>query len=249
MVSRQIEIVPEKETLITRATAIVVAKIKSILEKKERCTIALAGGGTPKPLYESLATHNLPWQKIHFFWGDERYVPSNHPQSNQLMAHQALLAKVPVPPTNIHPMPTDGISPQADAARYESELRDFFAVEPGNFPQFDLILLGMGDDGHTASLFPHTEVLKETTKAIAVGNKSGQPRLTFTVPLINQADCVLFLVVGDNKSGVLSKILSDNNLEEFSYPARLIQPQGELLWLLDQAAAKSIQDYQLSPAS
>lgn len=256
MVQRQIEILPEKADLIARATTIVVAKIANAIAKKDRCTIALAGGGTPQPLYESLATQNLPWEKIHFFWGDERYVPYDHPQSNQLMARQALLDRVPIPPQNIHPMPTDGSSTEADAASYESELRDFFQSESSQFPQFDLVLLGIGDDGHTASLFPHTEVLQERTKAIAVGNKSGQPRLTFTVSLINQANCVLFLVAGESKSEVLPKILTtssetsiDNNAADFSYPARLVRPQGELLWLLDRAAASNIPDYQLSTVS
>ena len=115
----------------------------------------------------------------------------------------------------------------------------FFQTEPGTFPKFDLILLGMGDDGHTASLFPHTEALKVRDRLVTVGNKDGQPRLTFTVPLINQARCVMFLVAGGNKRSALKQVFATQG-DDTQYPSRLIDPEGELLWLLDSAAAAEL---------
>ena len=243
--SKFIEVLSDKTSLIARTQELVLTKIKAAIARQDRASIVLAGGSTPKPLYESLATQDLPWSKIHIFWGDERYVPADHPESNQLMARQAWLDKVAIPQDNIHPIPTDGNSPEEDAATYEKELREFFGVSSSEFPSFDLILLGIGDDGHTASLFPHTPILKETEKAIAVGNKSGQPRLSFTAPLINQANCVLFLVAGANKTDALTHILQED-ADNLAYPARLILPQGELWWLLDESASKTLKNSDIS---
>lgn len=232
-----VEILSDKQALVERSLALVVEKIKAATEAKGQCTIALAGGSTPKPLYEALSHQPLAWDKLQIFWGDERYVPLDHPDSNQGMARQAWLNQVPIPDNNIHPMPTDGNDPASDAEKYETELRQVFGVPESEFPSFDLILLGMGDDGHTASLFPQTEALKIRDRSITVGNKDGQPRLTFTVPLINQAHCVIFLVSGASKQPALAQIFAPT-ASEIDYPSRLIQPQGELWWLLDQAAGE-----------
>ena len=237
MVKNSVEVLSDKVTLIERTKEIILEKIESALKSKDICTIALSGGSTPKPLYESLATCDLPWQKIHIFWGDERYVPADNIESNQFMTRKVWLDKINIPDANIHPMPTSQMSPEKDAATHEEELRSFFKLLPGEFPIFDLIILGMGDDGHTASLFPNTEVLREIQKLVSVGNKSGQPRLTFTVPLINKAKCVLFLLAGANKKEVLGKVFASDE-DSYLYPARLIQPQGELRWLLDKAAGE-----------
>ncbi|MGK7918128.1 MAG: 6-phosphogluconolactonase [Prochloraceae cyanobacterium] len=234
-----VEVLADKASLIERSRTIVVDKIQSAIASKGQCSIALAGGSTPKPLYEALAQENLPWEQIQVFWGDERYVAPNHPDSNQLMARQAWLDKVTIPAANIHPVPTDSNNPEIDAGRYDTEIRKFFAVSPEEFPTFDLILLGMGDDGHAASLFPHTSVLQETSKAIAVGNKDGQPRITFTVPLLNQAQCVLFLVAGANKQAALEQVFAAQG-DAMTYPSRLINPHGELWWLLDRDAGAKI---------
>lgn len=235
---KSVEVLADKASLVARAQTIVVDKIKSAIASRGQCAIALAGGSTPKPLYEALAKENLPWDKIHVFWGDERYVAPTHQDSNQLMARQAWLAKIEIPESNIHPVPTEAKNPETDAADYEAVIRKIFAVEKGTFPSFDIILLGIGDDGHTASLFPHTPVLNETTKAISVGNKDSQPRITFTVPLINQARCVLFLVAGKNKQAALEQIFAAQG-DAMTYPSRLIKPEGELWWLLDlDAGAK-----------
>jgi len=236
---KSVEVLANKASLVERAQTIVVEKIQSAIASRGQCTIALAGGSTPKPLYEALAQENLPWDKIHVFWGDERYVAPSDPQSNQRMARQAWLDKIEISESNIHSVPTDAQNPEIDAANYEAVVRKVFAVDSQTFPSFDIILLGMGDDGHTASLFPHTPVLNETTKAIAVGNKDGQPRITFTVPLLNQARCVLFLVAGKNKQTALEQVFAAQG-DAMTYPSRLIKPEGELWWLLDLDAGAKI---------
>ncbi|HAX89995.1 MAG TPA: 6-phosphogluconolactonase [Cyanobacteria bacterium UBA11370] len=232
-----VEVLPDKGALIERSLDLVLAKMQEAIEQRGRCTIALAGGGTPKPLYEAIATQDLPWDKIHVFWGDERYVPPDHPDSNEGMARRAWLDKVNIPPSNIHPMPTDGASPQDDASKHEAQLQEFFGTAVGEFPPFDIILLGIGDDAHTASLFPHTEALHVKDHLVTVGNKDGQPRITFTASLINQAHCVIFLVAGASKQPALAQIFAAD-ADPITYPARLIQPQGELLWLLDSDAGQ-----------
>jgi len=232
-----VEVLPDKSALIERSLELVLAKIEDAIAQRGLATIALAGGSTPKPLYEKLAEQDLPWKKIHVFWGDERYVPADHPDSNEGMARRAWLDQVPLPAANIHPMPTDASDPAAAAAQHEAEVQAFFTISTGTFPAFDIILLGIGDDGHTASLFPHTDALQVRDRLITVGNKDGQPRLTFTAPLINQAHAVLFLVAGASKRPALNHIFAPED-DDTLYPARLIQPQGELWWLLDEAAGE-----------
>jgi 6-phosphogluconolactonase len=234
-----VEVLPDKEALIKRSLEVILSKIQEAIEKSDRFTIALAGGGTPKPLYEAIATQNLPWEKIHVFWGDERYVPADHPDSNQGMARNAWLDKVNIPAANIHPMPTEGTSPVADAQKHEAQLQEFFGIPAGTFPDFDVILLGIGDDAHTASLFPHTDALQVQDQLVTVGNKDGQPRITFTAPLINHAHCVIFLVAGSSKRPALAQIFAPD-ADALTYPARLIQPQGELWWLLDESAGQEL---------
>lgn len=237
--NRKVEVLPDKTALISRSLQLTTAKIQTAVQERGLCTIALSGGSTPKPLYEAIANSKLPWDKIHVFWGDERYVPSDHPDSNEAMARHAWLDRVDIPASNIHPMPTDEPDPATAASKHEEQLREFFKIQPGEFPAFDLILLGMGDDGHTASLFPHTEALQVRDRLVTVGNKDGQPRLTFTAPLINQAHCVMFIIAGDSKRPALDQIFAPV-ADELSYPARLIQPQGELWWLLDRAAGQDL---------
>ncbi len=236
---KHVEVLPTMAGLIERALELVVAQMQSSISDRGQCTIALSGGSTPKPLYEAIANVDLPWQKIHVFWGDERYVAPDHPDSNQGMARRAWLDKVNIPAANIHPMPTLAGDPAVDASKHEAELREFFKTPPGEFPALDIILLGMGDDGHTASLFPHTEALLVSDRLITVGNKDGQPRLTFTAPLINSARCVIFVVAGANKRPALAQIFAPQG-DEIAYPSRLIQPVGELWWLLDESAGQEL---------
>jgi 6-phosphogluconolactonase len=236
MNNKHVEVLPDKAALIERGRERVLSEIRTAIARSDRATIALAGGGTPKPLYEALAKEDLPWDKIHIFWGDERYVPPDHPDSNQRMAREAWLDLVPLPPENIHPMPTGAADPAVDARTYEQELQAFFELESGTFPKFDLILLGIGDDAHTASLFPGTEALQVRDRLVTVGNKDGQPRLTLTVPSIDAARCVLFLVSGAGKQEALDRIFAPE-ANPFVYPARFVQPrEGQLWWLLDDAA-------------
>ncbi len=234
-----VEVLPDKTALNQRSLDLVVSKIQAAIQDHGRCTIALAGGSTPKQLYEAIATQDLPWEKIHVFWGDERYVAADHPDSNQGMARNAWLDKVDIPEVNIHPMPTDGATPAADAEKHAAGLREFFGTPVGEFPRFDIILLGIGDDAHTASLFPHTDALQVQDRLVTVGNKDGQPRITFSAPLINHAHCVIFLVAGAGKRPALAQIFA-SDADAMTYPARLIQPQGELWWLLDQAAGQEL---------
>ncbi len=234
-----VEVLPDKGSLLKRSLEVLLSKMQASIQEHGQCAIALAGGGTPKPLYEALSTQDLPWDKVHVFWGDERYVPADHPDSNQGMARSAWLDKVDIPAANIHPMPTDGATPAADAEKHEAQLREFFGTAVGEFPQFDVILLGIGDDAHTASLFPHTDALQVKDRLVTVGNKDGQPRISFTAPLINHAHCVMFLVAGASKRPALAQIFAPD-ADALTYPARLIQPQGELWWLLDESAGQEL---------
>lgn len=237
--NRQIEVLPSKAAIVERGLQLILDRVPTAIAQRGRFTLALSGGSTPKPLYEAIAQQSLPWDKIHVFWGDERYVPSDHPDSNEGMARRAWLDQVPIPPENIHAMPTLAGDPAADADRHNQDLMTFFQVPPGEFPSLDVVLLGMGDDGHTASLFPHTPALTVGDRLVTVGNKDGQPRITFTAPFINHAATVLFLVAGADKQTALGQVFSPQG-EDAAYPSRLIRPAGELWWLLDSAAAQGL---------
>lgn len=232
------EVLADKPALVERGRALVAAKISEAIAARGRCALALAGGSTPKPLYEGLAADaSLPRDRLHLFWGDERYVPADHPDSNQRMTRAAWLDREPpFPAANVYPMPTTGGDPAADAARYERQLQDFFALAPGAVPVFDIILLGMGDDGHTASLFPHTAALAARDRLVTVGNKGDSQRLTLTYPVLNAARCVIFLVAGANKKTALAAVRSPEG-DWQTYPSGAIRPAGELWWLVDRAAA------------
>jgi 6-phosphogluconolactonase len=238
---RFVEILPNKTALIDRTLELVVTKMREAIEERGQCSIALSGGSTPKPLYEALSNQSLPWENVHFFLGDERYVPPNHPDSNQLMIRQAWLDKLALPETNIHFMPTTAGDAQQDIELHRKQLKSFFQLKDGEFPVFDLILLGMGDDGHTASLFPHTPALKIRDRLVTIGNKNGQTRLTITVPLIDNARCVMLLVSGASKRQTVETVFT-RSVDKNEYPVRLIEPKGELWWLLDKEAGASIED-------
>ncbi len=240
---RTLEVLPDANHLVQRALELTKAEIQRAIAARGRFTLALAGGSTPKPLYAALAQQDLPWEQIHVFWGDERYVPQDHPDSNAGMARQVWLDRVPIPAANLHPIPTGSGDPAVDAQAYEQELQTFFGIGPGQIPALDLVLLGMGPDGHTASLFPYTAALQVCDRLITVGDKEGQPRITFTIPLLNQAHNVIFLVTGENKRPALAAIFSPEG-NDLAYPARYIRPQEHLIWLLDQAAGAELQGLQ-----
>ncbi|MGB3201108.1 MAG: 6-phosphogluconolactonase [Nodosilinea sp.] len=238
-----LEILPDKPALVERALTLVVEAIHSAVADHDYCTLALAGGSTPKPLYAGLAERDLPWEKLYIFWGDERYVPIDHPDSNAGMTKEVWLDRVPIPPDHILVTPTLEGDPAASASQYEAMVKAVFGGLQGTshdqIPEFDLILLGMGDDGHTASLFPHTAALGEHERLITVGDKGGDPRITFTVPLINQSRRVLFLVAGADKQAALAQVFAAEG-DDRAYPSRLVQPQGELGWLLDRQAVGTL---------
>jgi len=240
IMNRVVEVLPDLGALVDRALAIVIDKLNTAVAERGIGTIALSGGSTPKPLYEKFAEQSLPWDKIHVFWGDERYVPADHPDSNQRMARLAWLDKVAIPASNIHPMTTNESDPAIAAQVHETELQTFFQVKANEFPEFDVILLGIGDDAHTASLFPHTDALQVHDRLITVGNKDGQPRITFTAPLINHARSVIFMVAGASKQSALTQIFAPV-ADDMTYPSRLIHPSGELWWLLDQPAGQNLE--------
>jgi 6-phosphogluconolactonase len=210
-----------------------------------RFTIALSGGSTPKNLYTLIAANasaSLPWAQMFFFWGDERHVPPEDAESNYRMAEQTLLSKTPIPTANIFRVPTENPDASAAAEIYEQTLRNFFALSPGQVPRFDLILLGMGPDGHTASLFPETAALQERSRLVVANwvEKLKTNRITLTVPVLNAARRVAFLVSGTDKAAVLHEVLEGNAPAE-KYPAKLVRPtEGKLIWFLDRAAASQL---------
>jgi 6-phosphogluconolactonase len=214
---------------------------------KQRCkaTIALAGGNTPRPLYELLAREpyasSIPWTHTHLFWGDERYVPADHPDSNFGMAAATLLTHVPIPAQNFNPMPTELSSAAETALAYEQKLRTLFDIFSSltphdDFPVFDLILLGLGSDGHTASLFAESPALQEQRRwvvATPVPPLVPQvPRLTLTFPVINAARNVFFLVTGPEKQVIVQAILESPRETWNRYPAARVNPARRLVWFL-----------------
>ena len=231
--ARQVEIWNNRAEIAARALLLTQLAYEQAIATSGRFTLVAAGGSTPKVLYELFVTKDWDWSKVHIFWGDERYVPVTDPQSNEGMARAAWLDHVDIPAANIHGMPTSALDPAIAATEYEQHIQEFFGVEAGVFPQFDLILLGMGDDGHTASLFPHTEALKVRDRLITVGSKDGQPRITMTVPLINQAQEILFMVEGAAKAKALQAVLAPQG-DVNQYPSRLIT--GNTIWLCDRTA-------------
>lgn len=242
MVKPIVETLPDKPALIERGLAIAVDLIHQAVADHGYCTLALAGGSTPKPLYNGLAKANLPWSQLYIFWGDERYVPVEHPDSNAGMAKQVWLDHVPIPTEQIFIPPTHHPDPATSAQVYQTTIQQLFdslQKAPTAIPQFDLIFLGMGADGHTASLFPHTPALAVHDQLVTVGVKDDAPRLTFTVPLINHSRHVLFLVAGADKQAALEQVFAVDG-DHQTYPSRLIQPQGELRWLLDAQAADTL---------
>lgn len=237
MTALQIEIYPDRSALVARSHTLVLDRIRAAIARQGTCSLALAGGSTPKPLYEALAQADLPWSQLQIFWGDERYVPVDHPDSNAGMAKAAWLDHVPIPSDHIHIVPTGAEDPATDAASYEQTIRQVLGA--ADWPAFDIVLLGIGDDGHTASLFPHTAALTVSDRLVTVGEKSGAPRITFTAPLINHSHCVMFLVSGSNKQNALTQIFAQE-ADDRMFPARKIRPQGELWWLLDSDAGAII---------
>ena len=203
--------------------------------------LVLSGGSTPRALYARLAeppfASRIPWGQLQVYWGDERFVPPRHEQSNYRLAAETLLARVPVPADHVHPIPTEAATPEQTALAYAGTLRALAAEQGRSPPRFDLVLLGLGSDGHTASLFPGGPECAERERwCVASRAPEGaavRERITLTLPVLNAARCVLFLVSGIEKKQILQKVLRSAPGEERRYPAQLVHPAGELLWLAD----------------
>lgn len=243
--SAEIRILTTPQELFAAAAEEVVRAANEAVSRRGRFTIALPGGSTPKSLFNLLATNartTLPWERTFFFWGDERHVPPTDPESNYRMADEAMLAKIPVAAANVFRIATENPEAAAAAEAYEQTLRKFFALQPGQVPSFDLILLGMGPDGHTASLFPGTAALHEKSRLVVANwvEKLKASRITFTLPVLNAARCIAFLVSGMEKAPALKAVLESESPGE-QYPAKLVRPKdGKLIWFVDRAAASEL---------
>jgi 6-phosphogluconolactonase len=247
--SIDIKIVANAEDLARAAAEQFLRSAQGAVQEKGIFTVVLSGGSTPRNLYSILASDvgfrdEIPWDKIHFFWGDERHVPPEDPESNYRMANDAMLSKVPAPQANLHRIESERPDARLAADAYEQRLREFFRLGEGRFPRFDLAFLGLGPDGHTASLFPGTKALNEQRRLV-VSNWVGKfytDRITMTAPVFNHAACVIFLVGGEDKAAPLKAVL-EGDYEPLQLPAQLISPrEGRLLWIVDNSAARLLKN-------
>jgi 6-phosphogluconolactonase len=234
-VPANVEVAKDPEALAHRAAGWITDLAAA---SRDRFALCLSGGSTPRRLYQLLAESPyrdaLPWDRIHWFWGDERFVPWDHPDSNYGMVRAALFGRAPVPPGNIHGVPTDG-TPADAAAAYERVLKSYYGSEnlDATRPLFDIQILGLGPDGHTASLIPGTSVLEERHRWVAevIGGRP-EPRITLTYPALESSRHTAFLVTGAEKRETLSRALAGDP----ALPAARIRPVGELIWFADEAA-------------
>jgi 6-phosphogluconolactonase len=237
-------VAPDEAAFLKKAAMLLIESTLLAVEARDRASWSLSGGSTPKKLFQLLAEpyykDRIPWQKLHLFWGDERCVAPEHPDSNYKMTRDALLSKISFPENNTHRVPAE-MTPAIDAARaYDQSLKVFFKHERP-FPAFDVMMLGMGDDGHTASLFPGTTALEENEKWVASTyvEKLSASRITLTYPVINNSRRILILCAGEGKASVLKEVLRTGT--PIRFPVQRVQPQnGELIWLLDAAAASKL---------
>lgn len=230
---------------LTRAAAEEIASsAETAIASQGRFTIALSGGSTPRPIYRLLAEEpyrdRILWERVYVFWGDERHVPPGDPQSNFGMAHDELLSKVPLPADNIHRVRAEKPDAERAAHEYEWTLRSAFNLDEGQAPRLDLVLMGLGSDGHTASLFPGSDAVRERTRLVVAPWVSAQSsfRITMTLPVFNRAACALFVVSGEEKAEALRSVL-EGDLQPDRFPAQGVRPEdGRLLWFGDRAAAR-----------
>ena len=243
-VQPEIVVLPAKDDVARRGAEEFVAAAGEAVQSRGRFTVALSGGSTPAGMYWLLAAEpfrsQVQWDRVQFFWSDERCVPPDHSDSNYGTAERELLSLLGVPESNVHRMRGEQ-DPETAAAEYEAEVR---AVVDGDPPAFDLIYLGMGDDGHTASLFPHTRALHVTDRLVAANyvEKLSANRLTFTSTLINAARQVMLMVTGEGKAQALKAVLEGERDPE-TYPSQLVAPtNGRLVWLVDEPAARLLSE-------
>lgn len=238
--NRDFKVYRDPEELSSHAAAEIARLTDETLKERETCSVALSGGTTPRNLYRLLAieyAHRIPWNRVHVFWADERYVPHDDPASNYELARRTLIDHVSLPASNIHPMPVTFPDPSKAAEEYELTLRQYF----GERPKFDLMLLGVGTDGHTASLFPGSAALSEQ-RAWAVNSRAPvKPhiRLTLTLPVLNSSRQVMFLVAGEEKREIVKSILGESD-GGARYPAGRVTGIDGTEWYLDKAAAANL---------
>jgi 6-phosphogluconolactonase len=244
----EIKIVENLAALSREAANLLLRRITELSSQKAYLSIALSGGTTPKMLHSLLVDQHslksqIPWNKIHFFWGDERHVPPQHADSNYRMAKETIFDKADkLPKENIHRVRAENPEANQVALEYEKHLLKFFNPAAGQLPVLDFAILGMGPDGHTASLFPGTTALQEQNRLIVANwvDKFESYRITMTVPLINNADMIIFLVSGNEKAETLKMVLEGSRQPDL-LPSQLIRPKrGRLLWLVDRAAASRL---------
>jgi 6-phosphogluconolactonase len=239
----ELSVVQDAESLSRAVVAEFCRAADEAIAARGRFAVALSGGNTPRAAYSLLAAEHkdsLPWKKIFVFFGDERLVPPDHPDSNYRMARESLLARVPIPPANVFRIKAE-LPADLAAGTYEDSLRGFFRLSPGAWPRFDLILLGLGDDGHTASLFPGSAALSEDARLVVANwvEKFKTSRITFTFPVLNHAAEVVFLVSGAGKASIVREIFSRS--QNTIFPAQRVRPeQGRLLWMADRQAASQL---------
>ena len=247
----RLQVFPDRMRLVEAAAGFIAARASEAIAKRGLFTLALAGGGTPKPVYERLAMPDLAgsidWRRVHVFFGDERCVTPDDPQSNFRMAREALLSHVPIPEEHVHRIRGEDPPPLA-ADEAERSLRR--VLPAGDIPSLDLVLLGLGDDGHTASLFPGTTAVGEPSRLVVANyvEKLSSWRLTFTAPLINAARSVVFLVEGAGKAAALEAVLEGPFTPE-RLPSQLIRPASPLRWFVDEAAAGRLTTRPSGPAA
>ena len=235
----EVRIVDNIDQLYELAAEEFLLQAQAAVATSGRYAVALSGGATPLGLFQLLADEppyqNLPWSRTHVFWGDERHVPPDHPDSNYRMAKQVLLDHVGVPEAQVHRIRGEFADADEAAREYEQTLRSFFG--DGAMPRFDFALMGLGTDGHTASLFPHSPALTEMDRLVVANRTVLGERITLTAPVFNHCHCALFLVAGAAKAQAVHAVL-EGPRDPDTWPAQLIAPiDGRLLWLVDQAAA------------
>ena len=239
------EIVSDGRALADAAAQHFVRQAEAAIAFRGRFTVALAGGTTPNALYERLATgfrDAVPWHAIHFFWGDERHVPPTHPDSNFRAANAAMLSKAPVPEAHVHRIHAERANAADAAVDYERTLRREFELDEAAVPVFDLVLLGIGPDGHTASLFPGGDAMRQTERLVLAPwvEKFQTYRITLSLPVLNRASLVVFLVSGAGKADVLHAVLEGPDRPD-ALPAQAVRPSnGQVIWLVDRAAAAQL---------
>jgi 6-phosphogluconolactonase len=237
----ELRVYGDAEQLARAAAGLFVTLAAESIKERGRFRVALSGGSTPRRVYEMLASNGfkrrIEWDRVDFFWGDERYVSADDRDSNYRMTFEALLRHVPVPAANVHRVPTEISPPAAAAGAYEEDIRQCFH-HAGSVPQFDLIYLGLGANGHTASLFPHSPALREPSRLVLADfvSEVNMWRITMSAPLLNRGHTVAFLIEGPQKAEVLRDVLL-GPLDPERLPAQLIAPEGKLLWMVDEAAA------------